>query len=46
MLLSLETEVGDVLGIVAGAIMIGCIVAGVIALSVMGIRGLRRKGPE
>ncbi len=46
MLLSLETDIGDVLGILAGAIMVGCIVAGVVALSVMGYRGLRRKGPE
>ena len=46
MFLSLETEVGDVLGLLAGAIMIVCIVAGVVALSVMGIKGLRRKGPE
>jgi hypothetical protein len=46
MLLSLETDIGDVLGILAAVIMIGCIVAGVIALSVMGIKGLRRKGPE
>jgi hypothetical protein len=46
MLLSLTTDIGDVLGILAAVIMIGCIVAGVIALSVMGIKGLRRKGPE
>jgi hypothetical protein len=46
MLLSLQTDIGDVLGILAAVIMIGCIVAGVIALSVMGYRQLRRKGPE
>ena len=46
MLLSLQTDVGNALGILAAVIMIGCVVAGVIALSVMGIRGLRRKGPE
>jgi hypothetical protein len=46
MLLSLGTDVGNALAILTGVIMIGCVVAGVVALSVMGIRGLRRKGPE
>jgi hypothetical protein len=46
MLLSLGTDVGNALGILAAVIMIGSVVAGVVVLSVMGIRGLRRKGPE
>jgi hypothetical protein len=46
MLLSLETDIGSALGILAAAIMIGCVVAGVVALSVMGYKQLRRKGPE
>jgi ABC-type glucose/galactose transport system permease subunit len=46
MLLSLQTDIGDVLGILVGVIMLGCILAGVIALSVMGYRQMRRKGPQ
>jgi hypothetical protein len=40
MLLSLTTDVGNALGILAAVIMIGSVVAGVVVLSVMGIRRL------
>jgi hypothetical protein len=46
MLLSLQTDVGNALGILTAVIMIGCVVAGVVALSVWGIKQMRRKGPE
>jgi hypothetical protein len=46
MLLSLTTDVGNALGILAAVIMIGSVVTGVIVLSVMGIKQLRRKGRE
>jgi hypothetical protein len=44
--LSLTTDVGNALGILAAVIMIGSVVAGVVVLSMMAIKGLRRKGPE
>ena len=40
MLLSLETDVGNAVGILTAAIMIGCVVAGVVVLSVWGIKRL------
>ena len=40
MFLSLETEIGDAIGILTAVIMIGCVVAGVVVLSVWGIKRL------
>jgi uncharacterized membrane protein len=40
MLLSFTTDVGNALGILTAVIMIGCVVAGVVALSVWGIKRL------
>jgi hypothetical protein len=40
MLLSFTTDVGNALGILTAVIMIGCVVAGVVVLGVMGIKRL------
>ncbi|MDP9180396.1 MAG: hypothetical protein M3O21_01575 [Chloroflexota bacterium] len=40
MFLSPETDIGDAIGILTAVIMIGCVVPGVVVLSVWGIKRL------